>query len=616
MPAGMIDLVGGDLPLPVGGGVAVSVPPSDVDVMIDQVPFWLAISRDQGYQRETAQFQRDQVDNQPEAGEQSLAGWWTRSQLSFHMGAGLDFLDTTARPQDGDRQRFRSARNVDCWTPGVVKRLNGTQLAHPVGAGERVWLEPADGGLLVAARASKLEVWDGAAWTERNYGSPFPIRAFAVDGSSYYVATIDGIYQGAITGGTASKVYDLPGTDVPMVLGWVKQRLLLGHGPRVHVLDVPGPTLPAAQYTHPTASWRWTTFCDTPGAIAACGYAGLQSGVISFAVEKLNDAPVLGAGTPLLTMPVGERILSSLYYLGSLIVLGTDRGIRVCEFNSYYGSVTLGPLTVLTESGVTALAGYDRYVFAGSRFDGETACLRVDLSSPLDDAGHYAWAPDLPLGEGTITAITFADGDLKVIGVQGVGVHTELDGPDLSQPAWLETARIRFGTVEDKLISYAQVRGAFDQANVLRVEAMTAGGEWATIANPASRERFSIKAPRAEWVALRFQLDGDVQLGSYQLQALPGGRRQRLISFPVAVVDHQQTRSGLEAGYEGWALDRLAAIEALEQAGAEVTITAPALFPAAMRGVIERLSFVQTADPGDRGSGTGGVLQIVVRTTS
>ena len=47
---------------------------------------------------------------QPEAGEQSLAGWWTRSQMSFHYGAGLDFLDTTARPQAEDRLRYKTSR--------------------------------------------------------------------------------------------------------------------------------------------------------------------------------------------------------------------------------------------------------------------------------------------------------------------------------------------------------------------------------------------------------------------------------------------------------------------------------------------------------------------------
>jgi hypothetical protein len=61
--------------------------------------------------------------------------------MSFHFGAGLDYLDTTARPQPEDRLRFKTSRNVDVWTPGVVKRLNGTTLTRRRG-GAKVWVEP------------------------------------------------------------------------------------------------------------------------------------------------------------------------------------------------------------------------------------------------------------------------------------------------------------------------------------------------------------------------------------------------------------------------------------------------------------------------------------------
>jgi hypothetical protein len=126
----------------------------------------------------------------------------------------------------------------------------------------------------------------------------------------------------------------------------------------VYSLDTAGPALPTPQMTHPTASWRWTAFCDGPGGILACGYAGLQSAVYSGSPSRRQRCA--GAGRrrgPLLSMPAGERMLSSLYYMGSLLVLGTNRGVRVCEFNSYYGSVTLGPLTVLTESAGYRLGG-------------------------------------------------------------------------------------------------------------------------------------------------------------------------------------------------------------------------------------------------------------------
>jgi hypothetical protein len=38
--------------------------------------------------------------------------------MSFHYGAGLDYLDTTSRPDEADRVRYKTSRNVDPWTPG------------------------------------------------------------------------------------------------------------------------------------------------------------------------------------------------------------------------------------------------------------------------------------------------------------------------------------------------------------------------------------------------------------------------------------------------------------------------------------------------------------------
>lgn len=609
------NILGGDLPLLLGGGVAVGVAPSDVDVLIDRVPFWLAITADSPYQRETAQFQRDQIDQQPEAGEQSLAGWWTRSQMTWHMGAGLDYLDTTTRPEAVDRARFHTSRNIDCWTPGVLKRLNGYTTAR-VSAESSVWLESVEVGLL-AVRPSTIEVYNATtdAWSSLSYGSPFPIRAFCTDGSNYYVANVDGVFKGSLSGGTGTKIYELPDTDVPMALGWVKQRLMLGHGPRVYSLDTPGPALPTPKLTHPNDAWRWTSFADSPDGIVACGYAGLSSAIFKFELTKIDDAPILGTGLALLSMPGGERILSSEYYLGSMLILGTNRGVRICPFDSYYGTMSLGPLTVETEAPVTALGGYDRFVFAGTMVHGETALVRVDLSAPLDQQGHYAWAPDMVLPEGPLTGVAFRADGTKWVGIGGVGVVSETLTPT-ADDAWVEMARIRMGTAEDKHWSHGMLRGSYSATSPVVTSVSVDGSTWQQVySSTVNSERFDLHTTRSEWIQLRLTLIGSATVSSYQIQALPAGKRQRLVSLPVTVSDFQLTRSGVEVGYAGWALERMAAIETLEEVGAEITVSAPALFPEAVRCVIEKLTYVQVYDPQDRGNGTGGALQVLLRTT-
>jgi hypothetical protein len=325
VPVSVLDTVGGDLPLPLGGGSAVGVPASDIDVLVDRVPFWLAIGADTPYERATAQFQKDQSDQQPEAGEQSLAGWWTRSQMSFHFGAGLSFLDTTARPQPEDRLRFKTSRNVNVWTPGVVTRLNGSTLTRAALAGEKVWVEPTSTGWIIA-RDTAVEVYNGTSWTTRSIGTASPIRAFCTDGVNYYLAAADGVWTAPIAGtAAATKAYTLT-ADLPMCLGWVKQRLMLGYGAGLYSLDVAGPALPTPRMTHPLPSWSWTAFTDSPSGILACGYAGQSSAVFKLELTTVADAPVLGPGTALLSLPLGERITAACYYLGSVLVLGTIPG--------------------------------------------------------------------------------------------------------------------------------------------------------------------------------------------------------------------------------------------------------------------------------------------------
>jgi len=618
----MIDTILDQLPSPLGGGAAVGAAPTDIDVMVDQLPFWLAIDPQQPYQRETAQYQRQQVDQQPEAGEQSLAGWWTRSQMSFHFGAGLKYLDSTARPQPEDRLRFDTCRNVNPWTPGQLTRLNGTTLNKATPAGELVWLEQTD-TLLIMASQSKVSVWNGTSWTDRNYGSANPILAFCIDGANYYAATTDGVWKDTIAGATtATKVWNLPGTSVSMCLGFAKQRLMLGMGAAVYVLDVAGPTLPTPKMTHPVSTWVWTKFFDGPSGIMASGYAGLQSCVYNFGLTDVSGVPTLGAGLPIITLPTGERVLSAVFYIGSLLVLGTNRGIRVCVFSGFYGTTTLGPLVVLTEAPVTALAGFDRYVWGGTRVNGETALVRVDLSAPLDNAGHYAWSPDLVFPTGTwsetVSSINFTSTGSIVAGVQSRGVVFEGTAPDDTQASWLQTAKIRMGTVEDKDWPYASVRGTVSATSTIQVDTRGPGETNFSPARTvtANGDRFGIPTGRGEWLQLRFTLASQAVLNSYQVQALPAGRRQRLISLPLWVGDYQITRSGVEVGYPGFGKERMDDLEILEATGTLITVMCPALFDEAVLCVIERMTYVQAHDPGDQGSGTGGALQLVLRTTS
>ena len=100
----------------------------DYDVAVGGLPFFLAPTDQNPYQRETAPYRKDQFDSASEPGEQSLTGWWIRSQSSFHVGNGIKFYD----PSSGEatKYRFADSQGVDVWTKGEVKLLKDVTNVH------------------------------------------------------------------------------------------------------------------------------------------------------------------------------------------------------------------------------------------------------------------------------------------------------------------------------------------------------------------------------------------------------------------------------------------------------------------------------------------------------
>ena len=98
------------------------------DIALGGIPFFYAISDARPYIRQTAPFRKDQFDNGKEPGEQSLTGWWLRSQSSFHSGSGIKFYD----PSAGETvdYRFADSKGVNVWTKGQVTLLKSTDTAH------------------------------------------------------------------------------------------------------------------------------------------------------------------------------------------------------------------------------------------------------------------------------------------------------------------------------------------------------------------------------------------------------------------------------------------------------------------------------------------------------
>jgi len=87
------------------------------DVAIGGEPFFLGASDKYPYHRETASYKRQQLDLTQQPGEQTFEGWWLRSQSSWHLGAGINYLE----PLQGDDviYRFNKSNGVN-----VIRRFS------------------------------------------------------------------------------------------------------------------------------------------------------------------------------------------------------------------------------------------------------------------------------------------------------------------------------------------------------------------------------------------------------------------------------------------------------------------------------------------------------------
>ena len=124
-----------DLVFPIGNNVTNIFSNSDVnyDIAINGKPFFLANNDERPYRRVTAKYRKDQVDQTTEPGEQTLTGWWIRSQSSFHLGSGIKYYEPVQ--EESLRYRFADSKGVDVFTQGEVTLLRDSTAGHIVTGG-------------------------------------------------------------------------------------------------------------------------------------------------------------------------------------------------------------------------------------------------------------------------------------------------------------------------------------------------------------------------------------------------------------------------------------------------------------------------------------------------
>lgn len=105
------------------------------DVAFAGLPFFVIPLDDQPYRRVTAQYRKQQIDQSREPGEQTLTGWWLRSQSSFHYGQGIKFFEPIQ--DESLRFQYTESKGVNVWEKGQCTLLKGTYTSHTITGGIR-----------------------------------------------------------------------------------------------------------------------------------------------------------------------------------------------------------------------------------------------------------------------------------------------------------------------------------------------------------------------------------------------------------------------------------------------------------------------------------------------
>lgn len=612
------------------------------DCEIGGQPFLFSTNQQNQYRRETAEFRRQRIDNDRNPGEQSLdSGYWLRSQASWHLGAGLPSAEPLESSEAEAQFRFQDSRGIDPWTPGQLS-LHKTIPAYKTGR-TTAW---ACGAIM---GTTGIFSWHGTSLyydtSTTSYTPTFVGTGTAVNGAAAcgtgatiaYITDSQVVIGSPVGTGTFAVQYN--GGSYLTLIGYVKGRLLVGDGRKLHEITnlAPGSppvALPTAMYTHTESAFQFEAIAEGPAAVYLGGWSSLsnRSSIYSMTATDAGGAVTLGALVERAQLPSGEHITWMESYLGAYLVIASSAGYRVALINND-GSITLGPILVEAKTGwpepygITFRGRY-AYVANASMNDPGPSLYRIDLGAPFDDGLRFPVAADMCVKNNAGTAhdvtgvLVDSNTDRIVVCVRNEGLYRESTG-SYETSGWLTTGRIRMGTLESKAWLEGRVTvqaGTTGQAQI-RVSTTGSGAvsTWSLIATATSGSpdvtgSMATAAPTpSQELYVGLQLSGGQAVTTgFQIKALPAPKRSRLIQVPIQMWDYEKDRNGNTTGHDGYAWERLSALETMEK-GSGLVGYVDHTTGESVTAYIERVTFSRITPPSRGSDNAGGVAQVLLR---
>ena len=602
------------------------------DMAIAGLPFFIAASDDSPYRRVTAKYRKEQYDQTREAGEQSLTGWWFRSQSTFHLGAGIKYFE----PAQDESLRFQytESKGVDVFTKGQVTLLNSTASFVSATTPQLIGVNDGTDDCIFFTDGTALKkqaTSAGSPTTISQAGTPSTIYSLTTNGSSYYFINGTHVHKGSV-GATPADAEIYNATVTRATIRYVKQRLIAAIGPTIYELDATRTSstgLPTAFFTHPNSSWVWSSISEGPGAIYISGYDpnGTSSSVFKIVLDLTSanslGFPTLETPTVIIDLPEGERINDFDVYLGTYAVLATSKGFRV-GVSDTNGDIQYGPL-LFDQAACNSIAFRDRFAYIATTIDGEAGLVKVDLSTTvIANSLVFPWAWDL-VASGVAAAssqVAFFGNTDRAAFSSGNVIYAESTGSKVTS-GYLQTGFIRYNTLENKLFKLLNPRVDTTNGAITIKSIDYADTEYniGGFAQGAATSELGVPYPNSaqEYLAFKFTMSRsstDATKGplftGYQLKSLPAVPRQRIIQYPLFCYDHERDNMGVEVGYEGSAYDRLSQLEAVENVGDTIRVEDFRTGESYI-GLIEELDFINRTPSDRRFSGYGGMLIATIR---
>lgn len=407
------------------------------------------------YSRTTVPALREQRDNAPEAGENSLdtSGAWHRSQTDWSHGAGQTHFDLN----DSDRRMFNSSTGIDPWIKGEITLLPITE-EKKVATSANLLVQRMNTYLYAVDAETVLFTTDATpttpTWSSFTARATKSITDITSDGTNIYLAfgSTAAIAKATLGGNAIDGSWPSSGTQAADIIHVAAGRLIGALGANIFEIGANGAKLGSSlDYTPTLAGTTWTSVTGGPSGIFASANIDNTGSIYHIGVSSTDGSlqtPIVGG-----QLPRGETANQILAY-GEILLIATSKGLRTALIDTSSNAVTIGP--VIENSGEAyGLEVEGKFVWWGGS-DGQIYRANLSkFSAPLVPA----WASDLVsiAGTGNVNSIA-RFGSKTYFGAVGDGVQGESGTGIKVASGTINIGEVSWSTTADKLLRNVTVR--------------------------------------------------------------------------------------------------------------------------------------------------------------